>query len=250
MNKNTKLLAALKSKTCLKTIAGIDNFDQAKVLQIVRASEAMGADCVDICANPEIIRSALEQLKNTALVVSSVNIDELRVAQDLGANVLELGNFEALHDQGIFPSAAEVLAWTREIMQFRNEVLVSITIPGHLTVAEQVELAAELEELGVDIIQTEGASLSQARSASALGQIEKAALTLANTIEIAKAVSDTYIITASGLTPDTVKLAVAAGASGVGVGKYINKLETELEQMAAISAIKESLRVASQAMAL
>jgi hypothetical protein len=250
MKRINKLLAALESKKCLKTIAGISNFDKSKVLQLVKASEAMGADCVDICADRDIITAALAELKDTALVVSSINVSDLQMAEELGADVLELGNFEALHDQGIFPSAEQVLEWAQQIIAIKGNTLVSITIPGHLTIAEQVNLASKLEDMGVDILQTEGASLSQAKSASVLGQIEKASLTLANTIEIARTVSRTYILTASGLTPETVRLAIAAGASGVGIGHYVNKLETELEQMAAIRAIKEKLATASTALAL
>lgn len=242
MNRISKLLAQLNSKTALKTIAGIDNFNKSKVLQLVKVSEQCSVSCVDISADPDIIRSALEIVKDTALMVSSIVPAELKAAQDIGVDLIELGNYEALHIQGIYPSSEQVLEWAQQIMNFKKSVLVSITIPGHLSVHEQVKLAEKLDQMGFDIIQTEGASLVTAKSPSALGQIEKASLTLANTIEIAKHVSSAYVLTASGLTPDTVKLAIAAGASGVGVGKFVNRLESEIEQLAAIKSLQEALK--------
>jgi hypothetical protein len=79
--------------------------------------------------------------------------------------------------------------------------------------------------------------LVEANSAAALGQIEKVKLTLANTIEIARVLENTFLLTASGITPDTAKLAIASGANGIGVGKYVNKLETEIEMIAAIRSL-------------
>lgn len=240
-NRKTRVLADLQAKKLLKVIAGINNFDKDRVLKIVKAAELMKASCVDISAREDIVVAARDLAKDTALMVSSVKTEELKRAIELGVDMVELGNFEALHDEGVFYTATEVLEMAREIMSFKADALVSITVPGHLTVADQVKLAEELEELGVDMLQTEGASLVSTNQAAALGQIEKARLTLANTIEISKAVSETFIITASGITPDTAKLAIAAGAQGVGVGKYVNKLESEIEMMAAITALKESL---------
>ncbi len=250
MNKKHNVIRDLAAKNCLKVIAGINNFDKERVLQIVRAADAMNASCVDISAREDIVTEAVATAQNTAIVVSSVNVAELIRAEELGADVLELGNFEALHDEGIFPSAEQVYNWASEIMSAKTSALVSITIPGHLIVAEQVALAEKLEELGVDILQTEGASLVESSSPAALGQIEKARLTLANTIEISKAVSQTFILTASAITPDTAKLAIAAGAHGIGVGKYVNKLESSLEMMAAIQALKQALGAERPALSL
>ena len=48
-------------------------------------------------------------------------------------------------------------------------------------------------------------------------------------------------MTASGITPDTAKLAIACGANGIGVGQYINKLNSEIEMIAATRAIIEAI---------
>ncbi len=128
-----------------------------------------------------------------------------------------------------------------EIMAFEPKALVSITVPGHLDVKDQVELAEKLEILGVDLIQTEGSMIVQEKVSAALGQIEKVKLTLANTIEISKVLNNTFLMTASGITPDTAKLAIACGANGIGVGQYINKLESEIEMIAATKALLEAI---------
>ncbi len=278
MNKNIKtLVTALKSKQALKVIAGINNYDKARVLKIARAAQQAKAHCVDICAQEDIVTEVLSACPNIAVAVSSVKPAELIKAAELGAEVLELGNFEALHDEGIFPSASEIRNWTREIISGldelvskgllrryapRNDVssaarndgdrpLVSITVPGHLDMLEQINLAEWLEAAGVNIIQTEGASLVTTNSAGALGHIEKVKLTLASTVELSRVMTERcFLLTASGISPDTASLAIAAGAHGVGVGKYVNKLETEIEMLAAITALREAIAVKTEAAAL
>lgn len=253
MDKKRQVLSALESKSCLKVIAGINNFDKAKVLQVAKASEMANATCLDICAKEDIVKEVIAQCPGLSIMVSSVLAEELHRAAQLGADMLELGNFEALYEQGIFYSAARVLELTKETLELlsldfnaETKPLISITVPGHLDISEQVKLAQDLEELEVkglriDMLQTEGAALVEAKGPGALGQIEKARLTLANTMEIRKATESICILTASAISPDTAPLAIAAGASGVGVGKYITKLETSIEMLAAITALKESL---------
>jgi hypothetical protein len=68
-------------------------------------------------------------------------------------------------------------------------------------------------------------------------------LTLSNTIELSKNLKKTFILTASGISPDTAALAITAGAHGIGVGKYINRLESELEMLASIRRLQESLSI-------
>lgn len=248
--RQNRVLESFETKNCFKLIAGIDNFDKERVLTLVKSAALNNVEMIDIACQKDIIEEAVslvnELNSQTAIMVSSVEPQDLLMAEELGADLLELGNFEALHEQGIFYSAQKVLELAKEIMDSRKSALVSITVPGHLEVKEQVELAEKLEELGVEILQTEGASLTDAKSAAALGQIEKVSLTLANTIEISKAVSRSFILSASGLSPDTVKLAFAAGANGIGVGSYVNKLNSELEILAATKAIQDAITVNSE----
>lgn len=254
MDKRQRLIKDLEEKKCLKLIAGIDNFDKANVLQIAAVASQTKASCVDICADETIISEALANFPEQAICVSSVKPEELRRAAELGADMLELGNYEALHKQGVFYTADEILELSHEIMDSVNSLsdkpLVSITIPGHLEIKEQAELAQRLAEMNIDIIQTEGASLVDAKASGALGNIQKVSITLANTVEICKAVESDesktpYVLTASGINPDTAALALASGASGIGVGKYVNKLESSIEMLAATKALQEALEKVS-----
>lgn len=234
------IIKLLDEKRLLKVIAGINNYDLNKVRKIVASAQIAGASLVDICDDENIIKE-MKACFEIDLCVSSVDIKKLERADKLGVAMLELGNYEALHAEGIYYSAAEVLEMAREIMAFEPKALVSITVPGHLTVKEQVELAEKLELLGVDLIQTEGATIVDKDMSAALGQIEKVKLTLANTIEISRVLNNTFLMTASGITPDTAKLAIASGANGIGVGQYVNKLESEIEMMAATKSLLESI---------
>lgn len=234
------IIKLLDEKRLLKVISGITNYDMNKVRKIVGSAQIAGADLVDICDDENIIKE-MKDCFDIDLCVSSIDVEKLKNADLIGVAMLELGNYEALHAQGIYYSAVEVLEMAREIMAFEPKALVSITVPGHLDVKEQVELAEKLEILGVDLIQTEGATVIEKEMSAALGQIEKVKLTLANTIEISRVLNNTFLMTASGITPDTAKLAIASGANGIGVGQYVNKLESEIEMIAATKSLLEAI---------
>jgi methylmalonyl-CoA mutase cobalamin-binding subunit len=236
-----RLKKALQERKCVKVISGIANFDLDRVKKVVKAADKAKATAVDIAAKPEIVFEA-RKLTDIAIFASSVDPKELLMAVKHGADVAELGNFDALYENGIQFSAEKVYELAVETMDLIGDhALVCITVPGHLPVKEQVELAEKLQELGVDMIQTEGAVLSQPQVAGALGLIEKASVTLANTVELAANIKHLPIITASGIGSVTAPMAIAAGASGVGVGKFVNKLSSELEMMAATQSIVNSV---------
>lgn len=232
------LKSALEGRNAVKVIAGIANLDLDNVLQVVRAAEAAGAVAVDVAAHPEIVKAAKEATQ-AAVFASSVDPAALAAAVAAGADVAELGNFDALYDQGLFLSAEEVLALAQQTVSLvQGQALVSITIPGHLTVESQVRLAAQLEALGVDIIQTEGASrvLAVEPTVKSLSQQEKEAITLRNTRALAKA-TRLPIMTASGITADNVTAAFEAGAAAVGVGSFVNKAQTEADMVERCQAV-------------
>ncbi|WP_373532974.1 DUF561 domain-containing protein [Vampirovibrio sp.] len=224
------LKTALNERKAVKIIAGIANLDLENVLQVVRAAEAAGATAVDVAAHPDIVKAAKAATK-AAVFASSVEPAALAQAVAAGADVAELGNFDALYDQGLFLSAEEVLALaTQTVALVQGQALISITVPGHLTLESQVRLAAQLEALGVDMIQTEGASrvLAAEPTAKSLTAAEKETITLMNTRALVQA-TRLPVMTASGMTENNVNQAFAAGASAVGVGSFVNKARTEAE---------------------
>lgn len=229
---------ALAEKRAVKIIAGIDNFDTESIKKVVKAASNSGASAIDICANPDIIAMA-RSMTDLPLFVSSVEPQELAHAVALGADAIELGNFDALYKKGVSFSASQVLSLAKRTLELIDEeIFFCVTIPGELEIAEQVELARELEALGVDLIQTEGHFSNEAPSNGVRGLVERAELTLSNTIELSRNI-ELPIMTATGINPTTAALAFAAGASAIGCGSCVNKLDSEISMIAVSRSLVE-----------
>ncbi len=223
---------ALSEKRAVKIIAGIDNFDAESVKKVVMAADKAGASAVDICANPDII-SMVRSLTDMPIFVSSVVPEELVHAVALGADAIELGNFDALYKKGISFNASQVLGLVKRTIELLDgeEIFFSVTIPGELEIGEQISLARELESMGIDLIQTEGHFSNEKPSNGARGLVERAELTLSNTIELSRNI-ELPIMTATGINPTTASLAFASGASAIGCGSCVNKLDSEISMIA------------------
>lgn len=229
----------LSEKRAVKIIAGIDNFDVENIKKVVSAANQAGASAIDLCADKNIFMSVRE-LTDLPLFVSSIIPEELAHAVNLGADAIELGNFDALYKKGLRMGADEVLELVEETLSLINksETFFCVTVPGHISVTEQINLARKLEELGVDLIQTEGAAITNAQSEGARGLMETAQVSIANTIELVRNV-EIPVMTASGITPTTAAMAFAAGASAIGVGSCINKLDSTIAMMAVATSLVE-----------
>lgn len=229
---------ALDEKRAVKIIAGIDNFDSEKVKKVVKAAEAAGASAVDICADPDII-SMVREITSLPLFVSSIVPEELAHAVALGADAIELGNFDALYKKGCAFTSNQVLNLVKRTIELTLDTkpFFCVTIPGELEISEQISLARELEALGVNLIQTEG-HFSSEPSNGVRGLVERAELTLSNTIELARNI-DLPIMTATGINPTTASLAFASGASAIGCGSCVNKLDSEISMVAVSRSLVE-----------
>ena len=236
---NSRLLQALKQRTALKVISGLNNFDGDRVSAVVRAAQAGGATFVDIAADRQLIQQ-VRSLIDLPICVSAVDAQLLADAVEAGADLVEIGNFDSFYAQGRRFEAPEVLALTQATRQLLPHTTLSVTVPHILALDEQVQLAEALVEAGADIIQTEGGTSSAPQHSGILGLIEKAAPTLAAAHAIAHAVS-VPVLCASGLSDVTVPMAIAAGASGVGVGSAINQLNDELAMVAAVRRLVDAL---------
>ena len=138
-----------------------------------------------------------------------------------------------------------MLSLAVESRRLLPEVVLSVTVPHVLPLDSQAQLALDLVDIGVDIIQTEGGTSSNPISPGTLGLIEKASPTLAGTIAIASALKESChnvpVICASGLSEVTAPMAISVGASGVGIGSAVNKLQTELAMIATVKGLREAL---------
>lgn len=235
------LQSAFANRCALKIINGLHNFDAERVAAVVRAADRGGATFVDIAADPKLVAIAKA---NTTLpiCVSAVDPQLFVTAVAAGADLIEIGNFDSFYSQGRVFSAAEVLELTRQTRALLPEIALSVTVPHTLELDQQVQLAIELVEAGADMIQTEGGTSSQPTHPGVLGLIEKAAPTLAAAYEIARAVS-VPVLCASGLSDVTAPMAIAAGASGIGVGSAVNQLNSEVAMIAVVRSLVEAMTV-------
>ena len=238
---HSSLQSAFANRTALKIISGLHNFDPEKVAAVVRAADQGGATFVDIAADPGLV--AIAKANTTLPVcVSAVDPQMFVTAVAAGADLIEIGNFDSFYSQGRTFSAAEVLELTRQTRALLPNIALSVTVPHTLELDQQVQLAIDLVEVGADMIQTEGGTSSQPTHPGILGLIEKAAPTLAAAYEIARAVS-VPVLCASGLSDVTAPMAIAAGASGIGVGSAVNQLNSEIAMIAVVRSLVEAMAV-------
>ena len=236
---SAQLQSAFAQGTVLKVISGLMNFDAAKVAAVVKAADRGGATFVDIAADPNLVRMCRE-LTRLPICVSAVEPEKFVYAVQAGADLIEIGNFDAFYAQGRRFEAPEVLQLTQQTRSLLPHVTLSVTVPHILPLDRQVQLAEQLVKMGADMIQTEGGTSSSPNHAGTLGIIEKAAPTLAAAYEISRVVS-VPVLCASGISNVTAPMAIASGASGVGVGSAINRLNDEVAMVAAVRSLVEAL---------
>ena len=238
------LRTALAERRALKVIAGLTNFDAARVERISRAAGLGGADLIDVACDAELVKLAAA-VSALPICVSAVDPELFPAAVAAGAAMVEIGNYDAFYPLGRIFDAAEVLEITRRTRELLPEVVLSVTVPHVLPLDQQEQLAVDLVAAGADIIQTEGGTSAKPFSAGSLGLIEKAAPTLAAAHSISRALvaaeCEAPVLCASGLSAVTVPMAIAAGAAGVGVGSAVNKLNDQLAMVAVVRGLREAL---------
>ena len=235
---------AIGQRRLLKVIAGLTNRDQASVEKIARAAAAGGADLLDLACDPSLVERILQVAPGLPLCVSAVDPNLFPPAVAAGAAMVEIGNFDAFYAQGLRFEADEVLRLTHRTRHLLPDVVLSVSVPHGLPLDQQEQLAVSLDHAGADWIQTEGGTSARPVSPGVLGLIEKAAPTLAATYAIRRALDAAErplpVLCASGLSSVTVPMALAAGASGVGVGSAVNRLRDEVAMVAVVRGLREA----------
>ena len=238
------LQKSIENRSLMKVISGLNNFNSESVFRISKAAGLGGADLLDIACEPELVELAIEA-SNIPVCVSSVEPKLFPDAVNAGASLVEIGNFDSFYPNGRFFSADEVLSLAVESRRLLPEVVLSVTVPHVLPLDSQAQLALDLVDQGVDLIQTEGGTSAHPMSPGTLGLIEKASPTLAGTFAIASALKESHhdvpVICASGLSEVTVPMAISVGAAGVGVGSAVNKLNSELAMIATVKGLRQAL---------
>ena len=99
MTIHPSLQSVLGRKAALKIISGLTNFDRDRVAAVVKAADRGGATFVDIAADPELVRMA-KQLTHLPICVSAVEPEKFLSAVAAGADLIEIGNFDAFYAAG------------------------------------------------------------------------------------------------------------------------------------------------------
>lgn len=236
---------ALETSSALKIISGLTNLDTRNVTDVVKAAQQGGATFVDIAADADLVR-LVDGLIDLPICVSAVDPHQFVAAVEAGADLIEIGNFDAFYAQGRRFEGPEVLALTQQTRALLPNIKLSVTVPHILSLDSQVQLAEELVAAGADVIQTEGGTSSAPTHSGILGLIEKASPTLAAAHAISHAVN-VPVLCASGISDVTAPMALAAGAAGVGVGSAVNKLNDPLAMIAVVRSLKEAMQTVSTA---
>ena len=240
-----KIQEELSHKSLLKVIAGLSNFNPKSVKKISEAAFLGGADLLDIACKPELVESAIE-ISSLPICVSSVEPKSFLNSVKAGASLIEIGNYDSFYEKGITFSEEKVLNLAKETKDILPNVPLSVTVPHTIPIDKQVDLAIKLVLEGADIIQTEGGKSSNPYNSGIQGLLEKSVPTLAATLAIHKEFEKQSIyipiMSASGLTDVTCPLAVSCGASAVGVGSVVNKLDDLISMIAVVRGLKESLK--------
>ena len=239
-----KVQKELNNKSLLKVISGLNNFNLQSVKLIANAASIGGADMLDLACKPELVE-AVKKISSLPICVSAVEPKLFIDSVKAGAGLLEIGNFDSFYEKGITFSPEQIISLTKETKNLLPNIPLSVTVPHNISLDKQVDLAIKLVKEGADFIQTEGGKSSKPYSPGVQGFFEKAVPTLSATFSISqeflKNNIDTPIICASGLSQITCPLAISSGASAVGVGSAVNKLDNLVAMIAAIRGLKESL---------
>jgi thiamine monophosphate synthase len=225
MIKKFQLKKFMEEKKLLKVISGMENFDQENIRMVVNAATLGFAQAIDISADSSNIRWVKENHTKLIIFVSSLSPAMLVQAKEWGADVLELGNFDALYTQGKSISKEEVIALTRELRTLAgDETMICISIPGNLEIDQQVELALQVQAAGADILQVENLLADS---------------DYANAQAIAEAV-EIPVMLSGKIDSNKIEKALASGVNAIGIGHAINS-KTALPLM--VEEVKASMKV-------
>lgn len=226
MIKKFQLKKILEEKKLLKIISGMENFDKNNIRMVVNASTLGGANAVDISADSENIDWVKENHTKLILFVSSLSVETLVKAKEWGADVLELGNFDALYAQGRSISKEEIIDLTRELRNKAGEdAILCITVPGNISINEQIDIALQLQAAGADILQVENLKYeSNYQNAKEISNIVEIPVILSGKIDSSK-----------------IEKAISTGVNAIGVGNSVSSKSNLPEMVAEVKALSSSI---------
>lgn len=244
---NHQLIKSYQSKTVVKVIAGLDNGSIKNIMKLVKAAEISKATYIDIIANPKIV-SIIKSLTNLPICVSSIDPLELYNSVIAGADIVELGNFDLFYTKNIYFTLEQIYNLALETRLLLPSIDLCVTIPHIFSLESQVQLAIQLEKIGVNILQTEGFSTSVNNIYNINNNLDylalsasKASSSLSSTYALSQSVN-IPIITASGINSISSSVAISYGSSGIGIGSSLKKYQSIADMSLNMIEILQSLK--------
>lgn len=240
---NKGLQYRICNKKYIKIITGLSNFNLKDIIKKVKAAELGGATYVDIAAHPDIVRK-VKSLTNLPICVSSIDPVKLYECSLAGAHIIEIGNFDIFYNKNIVFSENQILALAKETKLLLNKAIICVTIPHTLLLGQQIRLANKLQEMGINMIQTEGISTKNKVLSNYKSEIYNSIYKASSALSISYALAehlDIPIIASSGLNALSAPIAISYGASGIGLGSVLNNFTTINDMANYIYEISSSL---------
>nr|YP_009313662.1 Hypothetical protein ycf23 [Helminthocladia australis]SCW21916.1 Hypothetical protein ycf23 [Helminthocladia australis] len=232
---------ACHEKRLLKTIIGINNFSINTFSDKIKAAEVGGSTYLDIAANTDLLKE-IKTMASIPVCVSSISVRELEACYDAGADMLELGNFDIFYAKNITFTPEQIIATVKKLRFRVPNASLCVTIPHTLDLYDQLSLAQHLEQLGVDMLQTEGNTSKSNTMSNLLDAVNCASATLSSTVVLSNYIN-IPIIASSGISSLTAPLAISCGACGVGVGSFFREFSTSLELCKEVSEMRYAMQV-------
>nr|YP_009392213.1 hypothetical protein [Osmundaria fimbriata]ARW60775.1 hypothetical protein [Osmundaria fimbriata] len=250
---NSKLNTLFNSRQVIKVIAGLDNSNMHNILKIVKAAELSNATYIDTIANTYIIKK-LKSISSLPICASSISPIDLYNCVVVGADLVELGNFDSFYKQKIYLSLSNVLELAKETISLIGNIDICVTIPYYLHLQDQIKLARELEAVGVNIIQTEGIPTFNKNYSTFVpdsnlnlndyifSSLNLSCLPLSSAYILSNYVN-IPIITSSKMNCLSSSMANFYGSSGIGIGSKISQKSCIQEMSSYIDEVRQSLKL-------
>nr|YP_009546342.1 hypothetical protein [Gelidium gabrielsonii]AYO27690.1 hypothetical protein [Gelidium gabrielsonii] len=238
-----RLKQDLENKQVIKIIAGLSNFNVANVIKTVKAAEIAGGTYVDVASNPKLVK-VLKSFTNLPICVSSIDTQELYNCLLAGADILEIGNFDAFYSKNIYFSISQIINLAKEVKSFSKNKPLCITIPHILSLSDQLYLVQQLQKLDINMIQTEGYTNKPSIIPSISSYILQATNFSSSTLSASYILSkytNIPVIASSNINSVSAPVALSYGASGIGICSSLQNLKLIHQQVDYINQLKSSI---------
>ncbi|NES25228.1 MAG: DUF561 domain-containing protein, partial [Symploca sp. SIO3E6] len=131
---NGKLLNSFANKTAIKVICGLEEMNIMQIIKLVKAAELSGATYLDIAANTRII-TIVKSLTNLPICVSSIDPLELYNSVLVGADIVEIGNFDIFYKRYMNFSVDCILKLAEKTRTLIVDKDICVTIPHLLSLS-------------------------------------------------------------------------------------------------------------------